>query len=62
MAHQNAGVLGMFNRIRSDFAAKRARQARIRQTINELDALSTQELNDLGIGRHDIPRIARETP
>ncbi len=30
-----------------------------RRTINELSALSNRELNDLGIGRSDIPYIAR---
>lgn len=38
----------------------RARQFHIkaRKTINELNALSTRELNDIGIGRSDIHRIA----
>ena len=30
-----------------------------RRTINELEKLSTRELSDLGIGRGDIRRIAR---
>lgn len=32
---------------------------RIRQTRNELNSLSTRELNDLGINRGDIPLIAK---
>ena len=32
---------------------------RVRQTRNELSALSTRELADLGITRGDIPFIAR---
>jgi uncharacterized protein YjiS (DUF1127 family) len=32
-----------------------------RRTINELSALSTRELNDLGITRSDIPFIARRS-
>ena len=32
---------------------------RVRQTRNELNALSTRELADLGITRGDIPFIAR---
>ncbi len=32
---------------------------RIRQTRNELNALSVRELNDLGISRSDIPFIAK---
>jgi uncharacterized protein YjiS (DUF1127 family) len=30
-----------------------------RQTVNELDRMSTRELNDLGISRADIRHIAR---
>ncbi|ADZ70636.1 DUF1127 domain-containing protein [Polymorphum gilvum] len=30
-----------------------------RRTVDELSRLSTRELNDLGIGRSDIPFIAR---
>lgn len=32
-----------------------------RRTLAELDALSDRDLADLGLFRHDIPRIARET-
>lgn len=32
---------------------------RVRQTRNELNSLSTRELDDLGISRGDIPFIAR---
>ena len=32
---------------------------RVRQTRNELNSLTTRELNDLGINRGDIPFIAR---
>lgn len=31
-----------------------------RQTINELGRMSDRELHDLGIGRSDIPYIARK--
>ena len=30
-----------------------------RRTVNELSALSTRELDDLGIARCDIPAVAR---
>jgi uncharacterized protein YjiS (DUF1127 family) len=30
-----------------------------RQTINELDRMSAHELNDIGISRSDIRRVAR---
>lgn len=29
-----------------------------RTTVNELDSLSTRDLNDMGIGRHEIRSIA----
>lgn len=32
---------------------------RIRNTYRELSALNDKELNDIGISRCDIPRIAR---
>ncbi|NVP56037.1 MULTISPECIES: DUF1127 domain-containing protein [Rhizobiaceae] len=31
-----------------------------RQTVTELGRMSDRELNDLGIGRSDIRRVARE--
>jgi uncharacterized protein YjiS (DUF1127 family) len=50
---------------------KRARQMNIirnyrnwrryRQTVNELNRLSSRELNDLGISRGDIPFVARKS-
>lgn len=33
---------------------------RYRNTVNELNRLSTRELNDLGISRADIPFVARK--
>ncbi|MEN0001810.1 MAG: DUF1127 domain-containing protein [Pseudomonadota bacterium] len=33
---------------------------KVRQTENELNRLSTRELDDLGISRADIPAIARQ--
>ena len=33
---------------------------RYARTVQELEALSTRELADLGISRSDIPRLARE--
>jgi uncharacterized protein YjiS (DUF1127 family) len=42
----------VFNRYR--------RWRRYRETVRELQNLSTRELNDLGIQRVDISRLARE--
>ena len=36
------------------------RWRRYRETVRELQGLSTRELNDLGINRGDISRLARE--
>ncbi len=33
---------------------------RYRNTVHELNRLSTRELNDLGISRSDIPFVARK--
>ena len=37
-----------------------ARHRAYRTTYNELDACTDRELNDIGISRYDIPRIASE--
>ena len=34
--------------------------AAYQQTVRELNALDSRQLNDLGITRHDIQRVARE--
>lgn len=34
---------------------------RYRDTVNELNQLSTRELGDLGISRADIPYVARQS-
>jgi len=47
----------MTNRFVSTYKAWR----KYRETYNELMRLSTRDLSDLGISRHDIPRIARES-
>jgi uncharacterized protein YjiS (DUF1127 family) len=36
------------------------RWRRYRTTVRELQNLSTRELNDLGLGRGDINRVARQ--
>ncbi|WCR12473.1 DUF1127 domain-containing protein [Paracoccus stylophorae] len=38
----------------------RARKAVYRQTVRELSALTTRDLDDLGISRAMIPHLARE--
>jgi uncharacterized protein YjiS (DUF1127 family) len=34
---------------------------RYRETVSELERLTTRELNDLGIARSDIPYVARKS-
>jgi len=36
------------------------RRAAYNKTLNELSSCTDRDLNDLGIARYDIPRIARE--
>ena len=58
------GVIGQVSLAVSDFVervqAGLAWSASFRETYEELDRLSDRDLNDLGIGRSDITRIARE--
>ena len=48
------------SRFIEDRRAARARRAVYTQTVRELGALSDRDLADIGIGRSDIRRIARE--
>lgn len=43
----------------SKIAAIWAERRRIAQTVDELQSLSDHELNDIGIARADIDRVAR---
>lgn len=47
---------GFFTRLRTALAGRKIQ----RQTFNELSSLSDRELNDIGISRGDIRRIAAE--
>lgn len=58
---------GALDRLAAAFAkwsearrAERARREAYRRTANELSALTTRELDDLGIARSDIDRVALE--
>ncbi|WP_105434765.1 DUF1127 domain-containing protein [Neorhizobium tomejilense] len=42
-----------------NIAQKLTTWRKYRETINELGRMSDRELNDLGIGRADIRRVAR---
>ena len=65
VAHAN--VAHAENNLRSRFMTaiqrmqeNRARRAVYRQTVRELNALTTRDLNDLGISRSMIHGLARE--
>lgn len=52
----STGIMGLFARLQE----ARARRAVYRQTVAELSSLSSRELDDLGIHRSMITRIASE--
>ena len=53
------GLFHALDRVRSAVRTARARRASYLRTYNELDILSDRELNDLGLSRADIARVAR---
>ena len=53
-----ARVAGRFSMVVNDLRDYLARKALYRQTMRELNALSTRELDDLGLGRSDIANVA----
>lgn len=46
----------MFETLKSRYSSWR----RYANTVNELERLSSRELEDLGIARGDIPKVARQ--
>lgn len=63
VATTSYNAISFADRIRAAYAnlqAARELRGKYVETVRELDNLSTRELNDLGISRYDIPRIARE--
>lgn len=50
----------MFDRIGNELARSYKRYRKYRATVWELNGLSDRELNDIGIARCDIGRLARE--
>lgn len=45
----------------ADIARRYAQRRLYRQTVRELAALSPRELDDLGLSRSDITRVARQS-
>ncbi|WP_334192070.1 DUF1127 domain-containing protein [Pararhodobacter sp.] len=63
MAYASAHTTGVFGQIAEVFSSLRTAWARSRvyvQTYNELNALTSRELADLGISRSMISRLAYE--
>ncbi len=57
---RNVGLAYRFDDAVEALRRFRARRAAFNQTYAELSVLSQRELDDLGIARSDIARIARE--
>lgn len=61
---QNAAQTGLRGRLMNSIQRmqeNRARRAVYRQTLRELNALTTRDLDDLGINRSMIRRLAHES-
>ena len=54
------GLRGRLSAAVQRYQENRARNAVYRQTVRELNALTTRDLNDLGISRSMISRLAHE--
>lgn len=62
-AHGTAAPSGLRGRLMAAvqrYQENRARNAVYRQTVRELNALTTKDLDDLGINRSMITRLAHE--
>lgn len=56
-----ADAADAINNAFGDLRAGSAKRAAFRKTRNELSALSNRELDDLGLSRFDIDRVAYES-
>lgn len=52
---------GILKTLWTEMREARARRRVYHRTLNELSALNARELDDIGIARHQIVDIARET-
>ena len=50
----------LFGRLRAVLAEALARRAAYLEALRDLEALDQRELDDLGIGRGELPALARE--
>ncbi|QJF52325.1 DUF1127 domain-containing protein [Roseobacter ponti] len=54
------GTFAALAGVRARFAENRRRNAAYNKTFNELSAMTSRDLADIGLNRFDIPRIAAE--
>jgi uncharacterized protein YjiS (DUF1127 family) len=59
-AHPLSGFLAAVHDVRERAAERRKTNAAYTRTLNELSAMSSRELADIGLHRSEIPRIAAE--
>ncbi|MBT8475096.1 MAG: DUF1127 domain-containing protein [Alphaproteobacteria bacterium] len=55
-----SSIAGLFARAEAAFELYLRRRAARNEVLRELDAMSDRDLNDLGLSRADIDRIADE--
>jgi uncharacterized protein YjiS (DUF1127 family) len=59
-AHPFSGLVAAFQDLRARAEEWRATRAAYTRTLNELSAMSSRELADIGLHRSDIPGVAAE--
>jgi len=52
------GLMTRLNALIAEYRGKAARRKIYRETVQELESLSTRDLSDLGLNRSEIRRIA----
>ncbi|GGH40760.1 protein of unknown function [Cribrihabitans marinus] len=57
--HLGHGLTARIRTALDAYKAARTQRAEYRRTVDELSNLSDRELTDLGLGRYDIPEVAR---
>jgi uncharacterized protein YjiS (DUF1127 family) len=59
-AHPLSGLVAAVHDLRMRAQERRATRAAYSRTLNELSAMSSRELADIGLHRSDIPGVAAE--
>lgn len=58
--HPFSGLVASFHDLRMRAQERRATRAAYIRTLNELSAMSSRELADIGLHRSDIPEVAEK--